>query len=197
MKGMSLSKRDVNKKYSYQDYQQWSDDERYELIDGIPYLMSPAPSVKHQRVCRELLAEFVMYLRDKECEVFDAPFDVRLFVENKEDDEIDHVVQPDLVLICDKSKLDDKGCNGSPDLIVEVISPSTAKYDRWVKFKLYERARVKQYWIVEPENETIEVFQLESDRYRLQGVYGKGDPLLVNMFEDFTMDLKTIFPEVK
>lgn len=194
---MSLSSWDANRKYTYHDYLQWQNNERYELIDGIPYLMSPSPSVKHQRISRELLTELALFLRNKECEVFDAPFDVRLFAENKADEEVIHVVQPDLVLVCDKSKLDDKGCNGSPDIIIEVISPSTAKYDRWIKFKLYEQARVKQYWIVEPEYETIEVFQLDIDRYRLQGVYGKGDPLPVSIFEDFSIDLKTIFPDEK
>ena len=123
------------RKYVYADYLTWNEGERVELIEGEIFYMSPAPSRKHEHVLRELSAAFKDFLRDKECEVYFAPFDVRLLTEeNKQVDEIDNVVQPDLSMVCDKEKLDDKGCNGSPDMIIEVISPSSVKLDRWKKY---------------------------------------------------------------
>lgn len=190
---MRLPERDLNRKYTYQDYLNWSEDQRWELIDGMPYAMSPAPNRKHQAISRELLLEFGNYLRDKSCRVYDAPFDVRLFAENEADDKVNNVVQPDITVVCDKNKLDDKGCKGTPDLIIEIISPSSIKLDKWLKYKLYERAGVKEYWIVEPQTETTEVYLLEDGRYTLNGVYGKEDSVQVNIFEELTIELDMIF----
>jgi len=122
------------RKYVYADYLIWDEGERVELIEGEIFYTSPAPSRKHQQVLRRLSTSFDIFLQDKECEVYFAPFDVRLLTENKQADEIDNVVQPDLSIVCDKEKLDDKGCNGSPDMIIEVISPSSVKLDRWKKY---------------------------------------------------------------
>lgn len=97
------------------------------------------------------------FFRERNCQVFAAPFDVRLFSEGKDDDEVFYVVQPDLSVICDKNKLDEKGCAGSPDLIIEIVSPSSAKMDKMMKRNFYEEALVKEYWIVNPQNELIEV----------------------------------------
>lgn len=113
---MSVSLNDPDRRYNYQDYLGWSDKDRYELIDGVPYNMTPAPSTKHQRVTRELILQFGNYLRDKPCEVFNAPFNVRLFAEQQDNKEIDNVVQPDISVICDSNKIDEQGCKGSPDL---------------------------------------------------------------------------------
>ncbi len=185
-----------DRKYSYQDYLNWSDDERWELIDGVPFNMSPAPSRRHQQILGELTTEFTAYLRDKHCRAYAAPFDVRLFAEDKADHEVVNVVQPDLAVICDSDKLDEQGCKGSPDLIVEIISPSTGKHDRWIKYKLYERARVKEYWIVEPVNNTVEVFRLnEAGHFELRAVYGKEDQAHVGIFEDLVIDLQVVFRE--
>jgi Uma2 family endonuclease len=190
---VNIPKFESNKKYSYRDYLTWNDNEQWELIEGIPYLMTPAPSEKHQRISRELLVEFALYLRGKKCEVYDAPFDVRLIM-NEKDTEIFNVVQPDISVICDPGKIDDKGCLGSPDLIIEIISPSTGKHDRWVKYKLYEQAGVREYWIVEPSNDTVEVFKLNTHgKYELTGVFGKGDCIIVGIFEDLSVDLNLIF----
>ncbi|WP_255840631.1 Uma2 family endonuclease [Gracilibacillus salinarum] len=112
-------------KYSYADYLTWDEDEKLELVDGEIFNMSPAPSRKHQQVLRELSTAFTIYLREKECEVFFAPFDVRLLVHNKQNEAIHDVVQPDLSIVCDPKKLDDKGCNGSPDLIFNYRSSFT------------------------------------------------------------------------
>jgi len=116
-------------KYSYADYLTWDEGERLELIDGEIFNISPAPSRRHQQVLRELSTAFSVFLREKECEVFFAPFDVRLLVDNKPDDDINNVVQPDLSIVCNKEKLDDKGCNGAPDMIIEVLLPSSVKLD--------------------------------------------------------------------
>ncbi|MFZ5753282.1 MAG: Uma2 family endonuclease [Bacillota bacterium] len=184
------------RKYSYQDYLRWSDEERWELIDGVPYNITPSPSRKHQQILGELATEFTSYLRGKRCEAFIAPFDVRLFAEGKSDDQIMDVVQPDLFVICDPNKLDDKGCKGSPDLIIEILSPRTGKIDRWIKYKLYERAGVREYWIVEPVNSTIEVFTLnQNGRFELSGVYEDEDIIKVGIFDDLLIDLKVIFRE--
>ncbi|MFC4768232.1 Uma2 family endonuclease [Effusibacillus consociatus] len=184
------------RKYTYKDYLTWSDDERWELINGMPYNMTPAPSTKHQDVLGELFTEFRVYLRDKSCRVFVAPFDVRLFAENDNDENVYNVVQPDITVVCEKSKIDDKGCKGSPDLIVEVLSPATAKKDKNEKRKLYQQAKVKEYWIVDPLNETVEVFMLKEDgKFHDSETYSKEDQLKVGIFEDLTIDLKLIFKE--
>ncbi|WP_245543307.1 Uma2 family endonuclease [Kyrpidia tusciae] len=194
MSRLSSSVHQPDRRYNYEDYLNWLDDKRWELIDGVPYDMSPSPSRRHQFILGQLAAEFTSYLRGKPCEAFVAPFDVRLFAETKGDDEIFDVVQPDLSVICDTAKLDERGCAGSPDLIVEILSPSTGKKDRWIKYKLYERAGVKEYWIVEPVNSTVEVFRLNLDgRFELDAVYGQGDRLRVGLFEDLVIDLDVVF----
>jgi Uma2 family endonuclease len=185
-----------NVRYSYADYLGWDEERRCELIDGVVFDMSPAPSTRHQDVLSELTAALRTRLRDTSCRAFVAPFDVRLFADNKQDDEVYHVVQPDLVIVCDKHKLDEKGCKGTPDLIIEVLSPSTAKKDRVMKFNLYERAGVKYYWIVDPLNETLEVYALKGTRFQIEGVYGKADQVAVSLIEDLTIDLEDVFREI-
>lgn len=183
-----------NKRYTYRDYLTWEEGERIELIDGEPIDMSPAPSRKHQAVSRELLLEFGTYLRNKTCEIYEAPFDVRLFAEDLEDEDVDNVVQPDLVIICDENKLDDKGAKGTPDLIVEILSPSSAKIDKITKKFLYERAGVKAYWIIDPIHELLEVYLLNEDgHYKEYQLYTKEDTLQVTLFPDLTIELEKIF----
>ncbi|PWA07830.1 Uma2 family endonuclease [Pueribacillus theae] len=184
-----------DKQYSYKDYLCWTGEERIELIDGIPYNMPPAPSRQHQKILGKIFWEFQNYLRDKECEVYVSPFDVRLLSEDKADNEVKDVVQPDVSVICDKNKLDEKGCNGSPDLIVEILSPATAKHDRLRKYNLYEKAQVKEYWIVDPVNETIEKFILTDETFARDGVFGKSDTIESHIFTDFKIDLYNIFSE--
>lgn len=180
-------------KYSYADYQGWDEGERLELIDGEIFVMSPAPSRKHQQVLRELSTAFSIFLRDKDCEAFFAPFDVRLLTENKEEDDITNVVQPDLAIICELEKLDEKGCNGAPDMIIEILSPSSVKLDRWKKYQLYEKAGVKEYWIVDPNNESVEVHLLTGEQYKFQGVFTKGDTISVDTLSGLNLDLNQIF----
>ena len=175
--------------YTYADYASWDTDDRYELIDGIPYLMSPAPATKHQKISSELHGQLYSLLKGKPCEVFAAPFDVRL---NAAGDNDDTVVQPDIVVVCDKSKLDEKGCNGAPDMVVEILSPTTAGHDRILKFKQYLKAGVREYWIVDPENKDIMVHILENGKY-VTYVYSEQDTIPVYILDGCAVDLKEVF----
>jgi Uma2 family endonuclease len=178
--------------YTYKDYLEWNDGKRWELIEGIPYNMSPAPTTAHQRIIRELSFALHSYLKGKTCEIFSAPFDVRLFVSEK-DEEINTVVQPDLSIICDPNKIDEKGCKGSPDLIIEVLSPATARKDKWEKFHQYEKAGVKEYWIVDPTHKTVEIYTLLNEKYSQRKVYSSEDEIRVGIFDDLTIPLEPIF----
>src|SRR5690625_812121 len=170
-----------NGKYSYAEYLTWDEGERVEIIDGNIVNMSPAPSRRHQQILRELSTTFTNFLRDKKCEVFFSPFDVRLLTEDKQDGDIENVVQPDLSIVCDQNKLDDKGCNVATDMIAEVLSPSSVKLDRWKKYQLYEKAGVKEYWLVDPVNEAVEIHRLIDERYTFQGVFTKEDTISVDI----------------
>jgi Uma2 family endonuclease len=183
-----------NKKYNYGDYLKWPESTRCELINGAVYNMVPAPSVKHQRIVGELFRQISNYLLDKECEIFVAPFDVRLPKGVEKDDEINTVVQPDLTVICDKDKLDDKGYKGSPDLIIEVVSQNTLKKDISVKFSLYEQVGVKEYWIVYPKDKTVMVFKLgEDSMYGEPDLYRDNDSMKPGIFVDLQIDLVRVF----
>ncbi|QKY68826.1 Uma2 family endonuclease [Lentibacillus sp. CBA3610] len=181
------------KKYSYADYLTWEEGKRLELIAGDIFNMSPSPSRRHQQVLGELFTAFSVFLRGKECAAFFVPFDVRLFSENKWDDEIDHVLQPDLSIVCDPNKLDDKGCNGSPDMIIEVLSPSSVKMDRWTKYQLYEKSGVKEYWLVDPVLESVEIHCLSDEGYEFQGVFTKEDTISVSILTGMELDLSQVF----
>ncbi|MHB8057961.1 MAG: Uma2 family endonuclease [Desulfuromonadaceae bacterium] len=137
-----------NQRYYYSDYLTWNDGERWELIDGVAYSMSPAPGRRHQEISGELFRQLANYLKGKQCKVYDAPFDVRLSDQvDASDNYIETVVQPDILVVCDRTKLDEKGCNGAPDLIIEITSPSTAKHDLGTKFDLYQKHAIQEYWI--------------------------------------------------
>ncbi len=183
-------------RFTYGDYLTWDDDQRWELIDGVPYNMSPAPTVRHQLILGELHRQVANWLLDKPCQVFIAPFDVRLPEDDESDEQVETVVQPDLSIICDKSKLDEAGCRGAPDLIVEILSPSTAHKDLKVKFERYERARVQEYWIVDPNGSTVQIYTLGAEgRYGLPEAYGAVDRVSVGIFPDLEIDLAVVFAE--
>jgi Uma2 family endonuclease len=183
-----------DQRYTYGDYLKWPDEERWEIIDGIAYNMTPAPSVQHQRIITELTRQFANYFQGKTCEVFVAPFDIRLPQGEEKDEAIDTVVQPDIVIICDPGKLDEKGCRGGPDLVVEIISPSTVQRDLKVKMDLYERVGVKEYWIVHPSDKTVMVFTLgQIGRYGRPEILTKDDRLKTILFAGLTIDLKMVF----
>ena len=192
---MGLAVRKKEERFTYGDYLKWPDDQRRELIDGVAYDMSPAPLRRHQRILGDIFAEFYNYLKNKPCQVYVAPFDVRLPETDEADEEIESVVQPDIVVVCDRNKLDDRGCKGSPDIAIEILSPHTAKKDFVTKYHLYERHKVKQYWVFDPETEGVVVFRLKNDKYGKPEEYKKEDTIRVDIFPDLEINLSTIFKE--
>ncbi len=181
------------RKYTYADYLTWPEDERWEIIDGIPY-MQATPTPLHQDILGELLRQIANYLTDKPCKIYPAPFCVRLPQDEKNEQDVKNVVEPDISIICDKSKIDDKGCNGAPDMIIEIISSSSIKKDRIIKFNKYEKASVKEYWIVEPDQKIISVFILEDNlTYGRPKLYSDEDKITVSIFPDLTINLNEIF----
>lgn len=187
----------LNKKdgeYTYGDYLKWDDSQRWELIEGVPYCMTPAPTLQHQSILGEIYRQFANYLVGKTCQAFLAPFDVRLPSNQEADEDVKTVVQPDLTIACDRSMLRKTGCFGVPTLIVEIISPSSAKTDRIQKFNLYEKVGVKEYWIVQPDEKTISVFKLgNTNRYGRPTTYAEDHSIQVGIFPDLAIDLQTVF----
>ena len=159
--------------------------------------MQAAPLTVHQRIVGRLFRKFGDYLDGKTCEAFISPFSVRLF--EKQDDkpeDVDTIVAPDICVVCDSSKIDLHGCKGAPDLIVEVLSPSTQRHDRLVKYNLYQQAGVREYWIVSPEERVAQVFLLGEHRFYVPVDLGTAkDTLKVNVLEDCVVDLGDVFPE--
>lgn len=181
--------------YSYADYVKLPESEIFEMLDGYIISMSPAPTTKHQHIQRELLVELGLYLRGKECSVFGSPVDICLFADYKmPNDQIKDWVQPDIVVVCDKKKINPNNIVGAPDFIIEILSPSTARNDRVIKFNNYQKAGVKEYWIVDPLNEYIEAFILQDNRFVTSGLYTREDSIQVSIIADFNIDLKNIFP---
>ena len=178
---------ELDKTYTYADYLSWDSKERYEIIDGIAYAMA-SPTAQHQRISRELMNMIDDFLKNKPCEVLAAPFDVRLFPE--EDDSDTTVVQPDILVVCDESKLaDGKACKGAPDLIIEILSPASVMMDRKVKAEKYREAGVKEYWIVNADTLNVMVNQLSDGRYT-SIVYK--DVVKSSILPGLTIDLDTV-----
>ena len=151
----------LEKEWNYADLLSWEDDMRYELIEGYPVMMAPGPSTVHQDILGELFAQFHAYLKGKRCKVYLSPFDVRLFErEGDHPADVDTVVQPDMTVVCDRSKVDQKGIHGAPDLIVEILSPSSWRHDCLVKYNLYQRAGGMVYCMVDTEKQVVLVHTL-------------------------------------
>lgn len=185
-----------NRLYTYGDYLKWDNGKRYEIIDGQVIEISAAPYRQHQKVSAELLRQFANYLLDKKCEVYAAPFDVRLPEGGEADEKILTVVQPDLVVICDRSKLDERGCRGAPDLVIEIISPSTAGRYRKDKRDLYERHGVKEYWLVDYQERVVEVYLLDDNNvYSKPAVYLEKDVVPVSILDGLQIELEFVFRE--
>jgi Uma2 family endonuclease len=181
-------------RFTYADYLTWPDDERWEIIHGVPYNMSPSPDSRHQEVSWQLCQQLGRYLSGKQCKPFAAPFDVRFSTLNQSDNYIETVVQPDIVVICDTSKIDVRGCNGAPDLIIEITSPSTGKNDLTIKFDLYQSYAVKEYWIVHPYEQTVMVFRLQDNgAYGLPERFSYSDKIAVPMLGELAIDLAEVF----
>ena len=157
----SFNELDENLTYSYANYLNWLFDERLELIKGKIYKRSPGPARLHQKVLTQLFRPIANFLHGKPCDVYVAPFDVRFPKGSKADKDIYTVLQPDLCVVCDKSKLDDKGCLGAPDLVVEILSPGNNKKELLNKYNVYEEFGVKEYWVVSPGEQTLMIYTLD------------------------------------
>ncbi len=191
---MPLLKKNI--KRTYADYLKWEDGERWEIINGIPYNITSAPNSSHQRLSVELSRQISNYLLYKTCDIYAAPFDVRLGSKKQADNVINNVVQPDISIICDKSKIDGQGCIGPPDMIIEIVSPSNASMDYKIKFKLYEEHGVKEYWIVDPIDKIVHVYELNRKKeYGKPKVYSAEDSANIGIFDDLIIDLDLVFKE--
>lgn len=170
--------------HTYGDYCTWPDDVRYELIDGVAYLMSPAPTLEHQDIAGEVYLQLRLALDDKPCRVYIAPVDVRLPKRDEADELVDTVLQPDVLVVCKPGKLDRRGVRGAPDLVVEVLSPSTASHDHIKKRRVYERAGVREYWLVHPTDRLLTVYRLGDDGYGKPAVQELAGETPVGVLED-------------
>ena len=192
-----LSQLDMNATYSYADYLMWKLKERVELIKGKVMAMSPAPNVFHQIVSGHIHGKLYPHFINQDCNLFTAPFDVRLLDKKKStlDKEVYTVVQPDLCVICDRSKLDDRGALGSPDLVVEILSPGNSSREMKIKFELYQEASVKEYWIVSPIERNVLVYRLERNVFVNNRPLSEEDFMESKLFPQLDFKIKDIFKE--
>ena len=190
----SLDQLDPNGTYTYADYLLWQFTERVELLRGKIRQMA-APNRKHQDISGTIQYALKTALLNSPCKVYNAPFDVRL-TRMRNDKEVKTVVQPDLCVICDLSKLDDRGCNGAPDLIVEILSPGNSRTEMKDKFELYQEAGVLEYWIVSPIEKAVQVFQLnEHGRFVGLPPVVEGDILTTPIVPNLAMDVTEVFAD--
>lgn len=189
---------DKNQKImTYKEYASWRE-ERCEVLDGKIISMAPSPLIEHQEISMSLSIEIGTYLKDKSCSVYSAPIDVYLFEDSNKmwiDENVKNWVIPDLIVVCDSNKKKRNGILGAPDLVVEILSPSSAKIDRMDKRLAYDRAGVREYWIVDPSNQTVEVYLQNNDSFEIHKVYSREDSIPVHVLENLTIDLNAIFPK--
>ena len=182
---------DLTKSYTYADYLTWQFKERVELIKGRIFKMSPAPNRNHQEISINLILALGNFLREKECKVYDAPFDVVL---TKEDTST--VVQPDICVICDHRKLTDQGCTGAPEIIMEILSPGNSKRELKEKFELYEQNGVQEYWLVIPNEKTVIIYTLDKiGKYRGSKPFVTGEKVRSSVLTEFVVSIDQIFKE--
>lgn len=183
-------------RYTFADYLTWDENERIEIIGGEAFLMA-VPDSKHQEISMEISRQLANFLVGKPCRVYPAPFNVRLFEKDGDaPEDVDTVVEPDISVICDRSKIDARGCKGAPDLIVEILSPSSLRNDRLVKLRLYQRAGVREYWIADPENKTVQVFLFNNNGILYPHEdYGQENMAKVNVLDGCFIELDKVFSE--
>jgi Uma2 family endonuclease len=181
------------KLFTYADYKAWElkEGERYELMHGIAYEMAGA-NTYHQRISREISRQIANYLDGKPCEVFSAPYDVRLFYKNDESD--DTVVQPDVMIVCDKNKLGKEGCRGAPDFVAEILSPSNTASEMNRKFDLYLEAGVREYWVIDPEHKNVKAYSFNDNQIFARN-YKSTDTVPVEVIPGLTIALEKVFAE--
>ena len=191
---MALSAEKIN--YTFADVLSWDEDERIEIVSGKVFMMA-TPSRIHQEITGELFRQLANFLEGKQCKVYSAPFGVRLFEQDGDrPEDVDTVVEPDISVVCDRSRLDEHGCKGAPDLVIEVLSPSTQRHDQLVKLNLYQRAGVREYWIVDPENKTVRVMiQAGDGTLRTHEIYRQEDVAKVNALDGCFIELSKVFSE--
>ena len=191
----NINQLDLSKTYSYADYLTWKINKQIELLKGKIYAMSPAPRTAHQRVARKLTGIMLQSFTKQSCELFFAPFDVRLLDNKKStaDKDVFTVVQPDLCVICDPNKIDDRGAFGAPELVIEILSPGNSKKEMKYKFDLYEEAGVIEYWIVNPQDKSIYIFVLQSEKFVGQHPLIEEDKIKSLLFPSLDFKLEEIF----
>lgn len=190
-----LSQLDFSKKYTYADYLTWCLKDRVELIKGFLWRMSPAPSSQHQEISVFLTSHFFHHFKGEKCNVYSAPFDVRFYSESETGEKVqDSVVQPDICVICDPTKVDDKGCVGAPDMVVEILSPSTSEKDLNHKYELYRTNGVREYWVVSPENKSVVIHTLdENGQFVSSRPYTRGHIVSSTVLKGMDLDLSEVF----
>lgn len=194
MKITSINQLDPKAVYTYADYLTWSFDQMVELIKGKIFMMSPAPASRHQSILTGLAAQVLPFFIKTSCKSFVAPFDVRLIKTGKEDDKIVTVVQPDLCVICDAAKIDERGCVGSPDWIIEILSPATAKKDYNEKFNLYQENGVREYWVVNPDANVVDQYVLNDEGlYDQKAICNRTQTVQPHIFPELDIDLNLVF----
>lgn len=191
----SIEQLNMNLSYSYADYLTWKFQERVELLKGKIFRMSPAPNVLHQSVLTQLQGRLFQLLTDKPCNLFSAPFDVRLYdsKKSKRNEDVFTVVQPDLCVICDPNKLDEHGAIAAPELVIEILSPGNSKKEMKYKYDLYEEAGVMEYWIVDPVYKTVFVYVLENGKFVGQHPLIEDDKIVSRLFPELDFELKGVF----
>lgn len=177
--------------YTYADYLKWDFEEIVELIKGKIFTKAAAPNRRHQEVSGNVFGSLFNFLKNQPCRVYSAPFDVR-FSRNPEFAKTDSVVQPDISVICDLSKLDDKGCFGAPDLIVEIISPGNSRVELQNKYELYEEFGVREYWVVHPTDCTVLIYTLIDGKFQPSRLFTSGDQIKSTVLLGFTLDLEEV-----
>ena len=177
----------TEKHYTYADYLQWPDDTRYELIDGEAFRMAPTPLIEHQEIAGEVYCQLANQLDGQPCRPYIAPVDVRLPRTDEADAAIDTVVQPDVLVVCDPGKVDRRGVRGAPDWLLEVLSPSTAAHDQIAKRRTYERAGVREYWLVHPGDRTLTVYVLDNGQYGRPEIYELKDETPIGVLPDVSI----------
>lgn len=193
----SLSQLDFSKRYTYSDYVRWKFQERVELFKGLIFPMA-APSPVHQEVSGNLHGFLWSFLRNKSCKLYPAPFDIRLPLPKSKvtADKIDTVVQPDLCVVCDLTKIDQRSCIGAPDLVVEILSPGNSKREMKDKFELYEEAGVLEYWVIDPVHRTVLSYILQDGKFvGIIPPFTDEDQLTSTIFDGLAIDLSEVFPK--
>jgi len=192
---------DMTRRYTYADYLTWADNKMRELLNGFIRLMSPAPTLKHAVVSRRITYPMLDFIEQNggDCQIFYAPFDVRFptSTDKTADNQIYTVVQPDICIVCDPSKLDRRGCLGAPDMVVEILSLSSQRYDLNEKFNIYEAGGVKEYWVVSPLEKGINVYILqENGKYDEGTVYDEDNTIVpVRTLNGLSLDVEKIFKD--